>query len=231
MATQNLGNVRALIVSATAPTNTNLIWRDTSTSPHTTRLYNTSTSTWIAISMTGGTSDPDAIHDNVAGEIAAITEKTSPVDADLLLIEDSEDSNNKKRVEVGNLATGGASERVNSTQALANGATYTVDFSQAQIVTLTIANGNTTGTLAVSNLTTTERYNTVVIDSSANASGLTITFNDQSGTIDYRGPVNDFPGTYPNMNVAANAIWEINFENRSTSVVTVNFEEVEVYEV
>jgi len=42
--------------------------------------------------------DAETIHKNVSGEIAAITEKTSPVNADLLLIEDSEDSNNKKKV-------------------------------------------------------------------------------------------------------------------------------------
>lgn len=55
----------------------------------------------------GGTEDADAIHDNVAGEIAAIAEKTTPVSADLLVIEDSEDSNAKKRVELGNLPGGG----------------------------------------------------------------------------------------------------------------------------
>lgn len=52
-------------------------------------------------------SDADAIHDNVASEISAITEKSTPVSADLLLIEDSADSNNKKRVQVGNLPGGG----------------------------------------------------------------------------------------------------------------------------
>jgi hypothetical protein len=43
-----------------------------------------------------GGSDPDAIHDNIAGEIASITGKTDPVGADIFIIEDSEDSNNKK---------------------------------------------------------------------------------------------------------------------------------------
>lgn len=51
--------------------------------------------------------DADAIHDNAAGEIAAVTEKASPVSADLLLIEDSADSNAKKRVQIGNLPGGG----------------------------------------------------------------------------------------------------------------------------
>jgi hypothetical protein len=52
-------------------------------------------------------SDEDAIHDNVAGEIAAITEKVTPVSADLLIIEDSAASNTKKKVQIGNLPSGG----------------------------------------------------------------------------------------------------------------------------
>ena len=47
--------------------------------------------------------DATAIHDNVAGEISAITEKATPVNADLLLIEDSVAGNAKKRVQIGNL--------------------------------------------------------------------------------------------------------------------------------
>lgn len=56
---------------------------------------------------TGGGTDDDAIHDNVSGEIAAITEKTVPHDDDLLLIEDSEASNAKKRLKISNLPSGG----------------------------------------------------------------------------------------------------------------------------
>lgn len=41
--------------------------------------------------------DTNAIHDNVASEISAITEKTTPVDADVFLGEDSADGNNKKK--------------------------------------------------------------------------------------------------------------------------------------
>lgn len=51
--------------------------------------------------------DSTAIHDNVAGEIFALTEKATPVGADLLIIEDSADSNNKKRVQITNLPGGG----------------------------------------------------------------------------------------------------------------------------
>jgi hypothetical protein len=48
-------------------------------------------------------SDADAIHDNTPGEIALVTEKVTPVSADLLLMEDSAASNAKKRIQVGNL--------------------------------------------------------------------------------------------------------------------------------
>ena len=48
-------------------------------------------------------SDAEAVHDNVAGEIAAVTEKVAPVSADLLLLEDSAAANAKKRVQIGNL--------------------------------------------------------------------------------------------------------------------------------
>ena len=46
--------------------------------------------------------DPDAIHDNVAGEIAALSLVTAAA-ADHLLIEDAGDSNNKKRIAVSDL--------------------------------------------------------------------------------------------------------------------------------
>ncbi len=55
----------------------------------------------------GSGTDEDAIHDNKAGEIHAITEKTSLADNDEFLIEDSADSYNKKRVKKSNLGGGG----------------------------------------------------------------------------------------------------------------------------
>lgn len=59
------------------------------------------------INVTAGAGiDTDAIHDNQAGEISAISEKTTPNNNDYLLLEDSEDSDNKKKVKVGNLPTG-----------------------------------------------------------------------------------------------------------------------------
>lgn len=52
--------------------------------------------------------DVGAIHVDVAGEIAGIAEKLTPVDADLLVVEDSADSNAKARVQIGNLPDAGA---------------------------------------------------------------------------------------------------------------------------
>lgn len=50
--------------------------------------------------------DTDAIHDNEAGEIHAITEKTTPAGADELVLEDSADTWAKKRVTIANLLAG-----------------------------------------------------------------------------------------------------------------------------
>jgi hypothetical protein len=52
-----------------------------------------------------GGGDATAIHVNTSGEILGITEKVTPVAADVLVLEDSADGNNKKRVQIGNLPT------------------------------------------------------------------------------------------------------------------------------
>jgi hypothetical protein len=55
----------------------------------------------------GGGADPNAIHDNIAGEIHAIADKAAPVAADELVIEDSAAAWAKKRVALTTLlATG-----------------------------------------------------------------------------------------------------------------------------
>ena len=64
---------------------------------------------FLVIDAIGGTisgadgADGTAIHDDTAGEIAAVALKATPVSADVLLIEDSADSNAKKRITVGSL--------------------------------------------------------------------------------------------------------------------------------
>jgi len=47
-----------------------------------------------------------SIHSNVSGEIAAIAEKTTPLDADVTIIEDSAASNAKKRLSWANIKSG-----------------------------------------------------------------------------------------------------------------------------
>ena len=53
----------------------------------------------------GGT-DPNAVHVNVANEITPLTAKAIPSVDDVVLIEDSADSNNKKKVSIGALRNG-----------------------------------------------------------------------------------------------------------------------------
>lgn len=73
----------------------------TITTPINDQIIKYASGTWINATAPAST-DADAIHDNVAGEIAAITAKNPAVSADLLLIEDSADLNNKKRVRMDN---------------------------------------------------------------------------------------------------------------------------------
>ena len=67
------------------------------------------TFSWQAPS--GGT-DPNAIHDNVANEIQVITGKGAPVGADVIIIEDSADSWNKKSVTITNLPGGADADAI-----------------------------------------------------------------------------------------------------------------------
>ncbi|RLC78696.1 MAG: hypothetical protein DRI61_09450 [Chloroflexi bacterium] len=67
---------------------------------------------WINLSTGGGAgSDTTAIHDNVAGEIIAITEKTAmtaiTAREDEIVIEDSNDSNDKKSLKLKNIPENG----------------------------------------------------------------------------------------------------------------------------
>lgn len=63
--------------------------------------FDSGTNTWI--NSPGGGIDLTAIHQDIAAEISGITLKGVPVNNDLLVIEDSADANNKKRITVGSL--------------------------------------------------------------------------------------------------------------------------------
>jgi hypothetical protein len=58
---------------------------------------------YIDVSSGGGGTDANAVHVNVGSEISAITAKATPTASDILLIEDAADSNNKKKITIGDL--------------------------------------------------------------------------------------------------------------------------------
>lgn len=309
MATQNLGNVRALIVSATAPTNTDLLWRNTSVSPQTINIFNSASSIWEPIAMAAGGQDNTAsnvgsgegvfaskvgvdlrfksliagtnitlssdgtsitINSTDTGEantasnlgagegffttkagvnlpfksLVGGTATTLSSDADTVTI-DVDDTTKiplTQRGAANGVATLGADSlvpaaqlpitagaRAISSQALANAATYTVNMSTSAVVQLNVAAAATTATLAVSNIMAAmEMRNKVIINNTVTgAVGLTVTFNDQSSAITFRRALNEFPGTYPNMNIPANTTWEVEFENESATVILLDFIQVE----
>jgi len=98
---------------------------------------------WVL--ATAGATDADAIHDNVAGEIAAITLKGTPVSGDLLVIEDSADSNNKKRITIGTLPGDAVSSVFTRTGAVVAAAS---DYDASQV------DFTPTGDIAASNVQT-----------------------------------------------------------------------------
>jgi len=63
------------------------------------------TTVWTSLAYYSNT-DVNAIHDNVSAEINAITEKTTAHNNDLLLIEDSQNSNVKRKLKISNLPSG-----------------------------------------------------------------------------------------------------------------------------
>lgn len=111
--THNLGTTDVFVEAyRTSDNQTVLLDEINRTSTNVVRVWVVNTANLrILVTVGGGAgvgagTDTDAIHDNVASEISAISEKTTPVFADLLIIEDSADSNNKKKVQVGNLPGG-----------------------------------------------------------------------------------------------------------------------------
>lgn len=96
-----------------------------------------------------GTTPPDttAVHKATAGEIAAMTEKTTPVAADLVMIEDSAASNAKKKVQASNLVSKLESvfgSQAQCAESLAESSTGTTDFSaqKLRITTPSLPAGN-----------------------------------------------------------------------------------------
>lgn len=121
----------------------------------------------------GGTAvDSDAIHDNVSGEISALTEKVTPVGDDLILIEDSAASNAKKKVKLSNVGGGGGASLL-----------LDFDFSTDQANAVSIGDGSTwTDIIANHSFTVTDANSIIEIVYSGN---IVIT-----GTWTYRSRIN-----------------------------------------
>lgn len=85
----------------------------------------------------GGGTDPNAVHVNAANEITAITEKTTVDNQDEFIIEDSEDSGNKKSIKRKAIID----PIVSST---ASTATLTIDADNVDLEILTAQNGSCT---------------------------------------------------------------------------------------
>jgi len=136
--------------------------------------------------------DINAIHDNVAGEIALIAAKTTPADTDYLLIEDSENSDNKKRLQIGNLPGGAPladTAPVNVTKAAASAGTATSasrqdhkhDVTTAAPPAGAVAAGNIVGEGSATSLARSDHQHAVTVASpssvgTANAAGSAGTF-------------------------------------------------------
>lgn len=83
----------------------------------------------VTIDSSGAATDGAAIHDNVASEISAITEKTSLAANDMFIIEDSADSNAKKMVKASTFVSfSGCVLTKSATQAITTGTETAVSF-------------------------------------------------------------------------------------------------------
>jgi hypothetical protein len=90
--------------------------------------YQSASGKWEAKPSSGAGSDSDAIHDNVSGEIVLVTEKTTPHNDDVVLIEDSEAGNVKKRLKMANMPGGALSEYTTGSKPAANASNKNTPF-------------------------------------------------------------------------------------------------------
>ena len=131
--------------------------------------------------------DPDAIHDNVAGEIASITAKSSPTASDLLVIEDAADSNAKKRVTIGSLPAAAPAAHASAHEAGGSDPLEVADLGTAELnAALVLAPDGAGGVswVALSGIVreSFDNRGTPTVTGSASASGGTADFTIAAGT-------------------------------------------------
>lgn len=110
------------------------------------------------------------------------------------------------------------------TNILSDAQTISIDCSKQAVLRYSFSDGVITGIISFSNISSIEEYkNKLIIDNSANNSGLTLTLNDNSGGIIFDNATNDFPGNYPNINIPPKTKWILRIENESDSVIYINY--------
>ena len=122
---------------------------------------------WFTDDAGADTEITSAIHDNVAGEIVAIAEKTAPISADEFLIEDSADSNNKKSLKFSNtplsiLKNTVTTKTGTATLTIAEAGVVLVSAAGAYTLTLPTASGN--AGLTYRFIKTDANYNLITLD-------------------------------------------------------------------
>ena len=136
---------------------------------------------WASIGGGGGT-DVNAVHVNVASEISAITAKATPTTSDFILIEDAADSNNKKKITIGDLPSSTSSGIVgiaNSSGVYTYYATYTLAMAAASAGDTVEQFGNITET---GNVTIT-----IPNEVNVNLNGYTYTLDGSDNTLFSKG--------------------------------------------
>ena len=130
----------------------------------------------------GAGTDTTAIHDDTAGEIAAITEKTTPASADMFLIEDSAAGNAKKRLSFTNLTAG--------ISAIFSFVKTTADFqtTSSSMVDVAPASGPALKFAAAANTVYYFKFFLICVTSNAtNGMGITLTTPTSPTSISYVG--------------------------------------------
>jgi hypothetical protein len=92
--------------------------------------------------LSNGRTDSNAIHKATSAEISAMTEKSTPVSGDWLVIEDSAASNAKKKVQIGNLPTAASSIVVTEADDATTRTTSSTNYATITGMTITPGAGN-----------------------------------------------------------------------------------------
>lgn len=134
-------------------------------------LWNAGASEW----QPNKTSDSGALHTAVSGEINGLTSKTTPVSADLLVIEDSANSYAKKKVTISSLPTGSDSNAIHvNASGEINGLTVKSSPVSADLLVIEdSAASYAKKKVTISSLPTGSDSNAIHVNASGEISGLT----------------------------------------------------------